>query len=203
MQDGFMWNQTNSFHCLIRCGSLISCDMSTCFLSCAKLSLAHPRPPFSVKPGPRLWPTMHSPLSKKVRFDGSFNVSGLAVRLNLLQTWKRYISGLSMKSYVSLAVLRGIAYTTCAMTPRLTEVERCLVKFILGGRVETRLEQTFSPSEDGGSYISLLTVCYSSCRPKTVSSSSEKAGDWPSFWFCLSYLAFWKYCVLVAFQKGC
>ena len=33
----------------------------------------------------RLWPAMHSPLVKKVRMsDGSFNVSGLARRLNYL-----------------------------------------------------------------------------------------------------------------------
>ena len=59
-------------------------DMSACLsFLVQKFSLAHPRPPFSLKPSPKPgFDQQCIPLFKNVWFDGSFNVSGLAVRLN-------------------------------------------------------------------------------------------------------------------------
>ena len=51
------------------------------FFLVQKFSLAHPRPPFSLKPSPKPgFDQQCIPFVKNVRFDGSFNVSGLRLK---------------------------------------------------------------------------------------------------------------------------
>ena len=55
-------------------------------LFCTEFSLAHPRPPFSLKPSPKPGFDQHCiPLVKQVRPDDSFSVSGPAVKLVFLK----------------------------------------------------------------------------------------------------------------------